>query len=65
MITASVSFQCAVVDLETLFCNIDQIIELSQCLLTSLEGATCGRSFDEQIIGMPWCTYVYVADLIC
>ena len=31
---------------------MDQIIELSQCLLTSLEGATSGKSFDEQIIGM-------------
>ena len=30
---------------------MDQIIELSQCLLTSLEGATSGRSFDELIIG--------------
>ena len=38
-------------DVETLFGNIDEVIEMSQKLLMHLEGGTSGKDFDEQIIG--------------
>ncbi len=38
-------------DLETLFGNMDEVIEVSQKLLTSLETATVGKEFNEQIVG--------------
>ena len=43
--------QCPSVDLETLLGNVEEVVEVSQKLLTQLEGATSGRDFDKQIIG--------------
>ena len=34
-----------------LFGNMDEVVEVSQKLLTSLETATKGKDFDEQIVG--------------
>ena len=44
-------FKCAGCDLEMLFGNMDEVVEVSQKLLTSLEAATKGKDFDEQIVG--------------
>jgi hypothetical protein len=37
--------------MDTLFGNIDEVIEVSQRLLTELESATAGKDFDDQLIG--------------
>lgn len=38
-------------DLETLFGNMDEVVEVSQKLLTSLEASTKGKEFSQQIVG--------------
>ena len=44
--------QCpASVDLETLFGNIYEVVELSQQFLNTLEANTAGRPYEEQMIG--------------
>ena len=49
-------YKCAGCDLEMLFGNMDEVVEVSQKLLTSLEAATKGKEFDEQIVGKWRCT---------
>ena len=49
-------YKCAGCDLEMLFGNMDEVVEVSQKLLTSLEAATKGKEFDEQIVGKGHCT---------
>ena len=44
-------FQCAAIDLDTLLCNLGDIVELSNGLLMTLMAATDGLDFEEQIIG--------------
>ena len=43
--------QCPGCDLELLFGNMDEVVEVSQKLLTSLEAATKGKEFNQQIVG--------------
>ena len=42
--------------MEMLFGNMDEVVEVSQKLLTSLEAATKGKEFDQQIVGKRNCT---------
>lgn len=37
--------------MDTLFGNLDEVIEVSQCLLNELEAATAGKTFENQLIG--------------
>ena len=41
----------SLVDMELLFGNMQQVIAISQRLLSALEEATQGKDFDEQVIG--------------
>jgi hypothetical protein len=40
------------VDIDYLFGNMEEIADVSQRLLTSLESATSGKAFQDQIVGM-------------
>ncbi|XP_064634293.1 dynamin-binding protein-like [Lineus longissimus] len=46
------SAKCSAVDMDTLFCNIQEIFNLSRFLLKDLEANISGKEFDQQTVGL-------------
>jgi len=48
------------VDLEILFGNIYEVVELSQKFINLLEANTLGKPFQEQLVGMSQLVFYYI-----